>query len=227
MNRTITAAAVMAAALAMASGAAAQEPPIVSLRPEEPARWDFAAHAGWLGGNESGVGAEWDDWYNTAAAGVSGGYYVTPHLKAEVHGAVAREGRVFGGENVVLPGQPFRVFRVREHFFQATGFSAAASYQFFENQWFHPVAGGGLEVVRERHRIFFPQQFVPSRDPIPVLVPAGSTAGDVSYFVRPFFTTGFKLYVTERAFMRSDLRTSFSSRGLAHVTWSGGVGVDL
>lgn len=227
MNWRITAAAAVVAALLYAPRVAAQDQPAISFTPANPLRWDVAGHAGWLGANKSGVGAEWDDWYNAGLGGLSAGYYFTPHVKTDVHAAFSTEGRIVHGESVAVPGQPFPLFRTREHFFQTSAFGASASYQFFENQWIHPAIGAGFEVVRERHRLFTPQQFVPSRDPIPVVIPAASGPTEVSYRVRPFLTTGVKFYVTERTFIRTDLRSSFSTRGLSHVVWSAGIGVDL
>jgi hypothetical protein len=81
---------------------------------------------------------------------------------------------------------------------------AGLSWQFFENQWFHPSLGGGLDVVGERE------------------AGVGTTTT-----VRPFVSTGFKWYVNERAFARSDFRVSFYDGAAAHVTWTAGLGVDL
>lgn len=226
MNRRAVAAAFMAAAL-MATSAAAQERPAISITPADPARWDLAGHVGWLGSNKSDIGADWDDWYNAGLSGVSGGYYFTPHVKADIQAAFATEGRIYDNQPIPVPGQPFPSYRTREHFFQTATVGASASYQFFENQWFHPSAGAGIELVRERHRVFSPQQFVPSRDPVPIVIPAETGPANVSYAVRPFVTTGFKWYVSERAFIRTGLRASFSTRGVDRVVWSTGVGVDL
>jgi hypothetical protein len=49
----------------------------------------------------------------------------------------------------------------------------------------------------------------------------------VTYASRPFVATGFKLYVAERAFVRTDVKGSFSNRGTTHVMWTAGIGVDL
>ena len=49
----------------------------------------------------------------------------------------------------------------------------------------------------------------------------------VSYAVRPFATVGFKLYVSERAFIRSDVQTTFSTRGVETARWRAGMGVDF
>jgi hypothetical protein len=40
-------------------------------------------------------------------------------------------------------------------------------------------------------------------------------------------SAGFKVYVSERAFIRTDLRTSWSSDGLAAMAWRNGIGFDF
>ena len=235
MNRTIRAAAFAAAVLLGTHEATAQERPVVSLAPAEPARWDLAGHVGWLGSNKSDTGADWNDWYHKPSGGVTAGYYFTPHLKAELQTAFSRQGRIYSQESIAVPGGAFPIFRSREHFFAARTFSAGVSHQFFENQWFHPFVGGGLEMVRETHRIDTPQQFMSSRpDPaqplapvITQILPATTGPTDVSWAARPFIATGFKWYVAECGFVRSEVRSSFSRRGAEHVVWSGGVGIDF
>jgi hypothetical protein len=49
----------------------------------------------------------------------------------------------------------------------------------------------------------------------------------VGYSGRPYLATGFKLYLSDHAFIRTDLRTSWSSHGLAALGWRSGVGVDF
>ena len=222
------AAAFMAAALFVAGAAAGQERPALSLTPVESAQWDIAGHVGWLASDKSDIGAEWDDWYNAFAGGVSAGRYLTPHLKAEIHAAMTREGRIYSRDPVPLT-EPFPVFRSREHYFRTASVGAGASYQFLENQWFHPFVGGGVEILREHHRVRVPEQFLPQRAPgVPmVALPAVTLAPEVSYAARPFVTTGFKWYVAERAFLRTSIQASFSHRGTPHVVWAAGIGADL
>ena len=235
MTRTIRAAAFTAAALFGAHAAAAQERPVISLAPAEPARWDLAGHVGWLGSNKSDIGADWNDWYNAASVGATVGYYVTPHFKAELQTAISRQGRIYSLESIPNPAGGFPLNRSREHFFGASAFSAGVSRQFFENQWFHPFVGGGLEMVRETHRIDTPQQFIPGRPdpasplvpPVMQVIPATTGPTEVSWASRPFIAAGFKWYVAERGFVRSELRTSFSHRGPEHIVWATGLGLDF
>lgn len=90
-------------------------------------------------------------------------------------------------------------------------------------------------MVRETHRIDTPQQFISGRPepatplvpPVGQLVPAATGPTHVSWAARPYLAAGFKWYVTERGFIRSELRSSFSRRGAEHIVWSGGIGIDF
>lgn len=140
MTGTIRAAAVAAAALLGAHAAAAQERP-VSPVPIAPARWDLAGHVGWLGSNKTGIGDEWNDWYDAASFGVAAGHYFTPHLKVEAQAAASRQGRIYSQEIIQVPGAAFPTFRSREHFFAAQSLSAGVSHQFFEEPVVSSVRG--------------------------------------------------------------------------------------
>ena len=110
---------------------------------------------------------------------------------------------------------------------KSTAASAGLSAQFFENTWFHPFLSVGVEFVRERERIDVTLPFGPPRDPRAPPIPPPSTETNVRYDARPFVGTGFKVYVSERTFIRSDLRASWSSDGFAGLAWRNGVGVDF
>ena len=100
----------LAAVLASAP-AAAQEAPIVSLAPNEPARWDVAASTGWRAGNKADIAPEWDEWYDAATFDVSLGYSWTTHVKTEFGLSTITNGSVFVDEEVVVPGQAAPFFR--------------------------------------------------------------------------------------------------------------------
>ena len=83
-------------------------------------------------------------------------------------------------------------------------------------------------MVRESTRMQTPYQIIPLRDARPPLIlPAATTDWEASVTARPFATGGFKWYISERAFFRGDLRTSFSSKGGDAVVWRAGVGFDF
>lgn len=214
-------------ALLWPAPAVAQDASGVSLVPAGQRRWDVSGDFGWLSSNKSGIGAEWNDWYDVPAGGASAGIYVTPHLKAELRLAFSGEGRVDEEERIDIPGQPFPAFRLREHHFRTSTLGAGVAYQFFENQWFHPHVGVGLEVVRETGRVFSPEWRVPSRGLPPAVIPGADAQMDVAWAVRPVLSTGFKWYVNERGFVRTDVRVAIGNTHAAYVAWTAGIGVDL
>jgi hypothetical protein len=219
---------VAAAALLCPIAASAQDANGISLLPSHPRRWDVSGDVGWLSSNKSDVGAGWNDWYDVPAGGGSAGFYVTPKLKAELRLAFSGEGRVDEEERLEVPAQPFPVFRLREHHFRTSTLGAGVAYQFFDNQWFHPHVGAGLEVVRETERVFAPEWRVPPRGVgPPVVIPGADARTAVDWAVRPVLSTGFKWYVNERGFVRADVRVSIGNTRAAHVAWTAGIGVDL
>ena len=214
--------------LAVSSAAAQDRPATITLTPPEIRRWDVAAHVAWLNVNKSGIGASWNEWYDAAAFGALVGFHWTPHLKSEVDLVTSSEGDIYSDLITVLPGEPIPVFRSREHFFRTTALSAGVTYQFFENSLVHPFVGLGVAFVRERERIETPPTFAPSRDPrLPVRVPALEPETRLRHLVQPFLAGGFKAYVSERAFIRGELRSSLSAGRLAALAWRAGAGIDF
>jgi hypothetical protein len=169
--------------------------------------WDLSADAGWLSSNKSDIAPDWDNWYEEGVGAASLGRYWTDHLKTEIRGSFSGAGQVYEEQPVRTPAQPLPIFRLRQHTFQKAALSGGVHYQFFDNQWFHPQLGTGLELERESHRV--------------------DASPDVNWRVRPFVTGGFKWYVTDRGFVRSDLRVALEPARASHLTWTAGAGVDL
>jgi hypothetical protein len=214
--------------LIAAADVAAQEQRIVTLSPSDPARWDFVTQVGWFGGNKSEIAPDWNDWYDTAALEVAVGHYWTPHLKVELGVSTTAEARMLIEERVLLPTDGFPLIRSRDHRFRSTGVGAGLTYQFFENAWFHPFLGAGISLVHERQRAGVAQPLVFFGDPLTrVVPPAPEPFERDATDVRPFALLGFKAYVSERAFIRTDLRVTASRDHAETAAWSGGVGFDF
>lgn len=203
------------ALLALAPDASAQQPaPLAAI-----GRWDVAGQLALLNRNKSDLGQQWDHWYAAPLVEGSAGHYWTPHFKTEVDFATAGQGTIDGVEDM----------RYREHTLRESTVAATAVYQFFDNQWVHPFVGAGLEVAREHHVAdslpasiaTFPVTTPPvTRRPIPAI-------DNVSYSVRPVMAGGFKFYVSQTVFMRTEVRTSFSTQRPLAIQWRGGVGIDF
>jgi hypothetical protein len=162
-----------------------------------------------------------------ASGGGSVGYYWTSHLKTEFDVSTSSHGELYSFEAVPVPGATTPLFIEREHEFRITTASAGVTGQFFENAWFHPFIGAGVELLREQKHIETVSPLFSPRDPRAptIAVPPEETL--VRYRSRPYATAGFKVYVSEHAFIRGDVRTSWSGDGLAALAWRSGVGVDF
>ena len=225
MTRAQVALAVAVSLTASAAGAQERTPTVTLGPATSTTRWDVAAHVTWLGERRPAESFEWDRWFNVASGGGSIGYYWTTHLKTEVDLVTSSEGETYSVEFVSVPGLTSPLFIERDHEVRFTTLSAGLTGQFFENAWFHPFASIGLELVREREHIETVPPPVPPRGTSVSLAPEDVTR--VRYGGRPYLATGFKVYLSEHAFIRSDIRTSWSSQGLAALGWRSGVGVDF
>ena len=209
----------------MAAPAQTQEKPIVTLTASNPARWDAAGQVGWFGGNERETAEEWNDWYDSASFSGSVGYYFTPHVKLELEVTATTPGTVFVQEQIPFPGTPGPIFRYGEREFRRTAAATGILYQFFENSWVHPFVGAGVELAHERSQLALQEQPVCVRGPcLPIMLPREVSTSDS---VHPFATGGFKFYVSERAFVRTDVMTTFFEGGVESVRWRGGFGFDF
>jgi hypothetical protein len=205
----------LSALLALAPDASAQQPvPVTAI-----GRWDVAGQLALLNRNKSELGSRWDHWYEAPLIQGSAGHYWTPHFKTELEIATSGRGTIGVEEDL----------RYREHTLRESTVGATAVYQFLDNQWVHPFVGAGLEVARERHVAEslpssierFPTTALPlTLRPIPAI-------DNVSYSMRPLVTGGFKFYVSQRAFVRTEVRTSFSTDRPLAIQWRGGVGIDF
>ena len=227
MIRAHTATLALAACMSTLSASAqqARPTPTVLLAPAAPSRWDATVHITWLGERLNQPDG-WDRWYGVASGGADIGYYWTPHLKGELDLATSTKGESHSYEQVPLPGAPINWFVQRDHEFRLTTASAGVYAQFFENAWAHPFIGAGLELRREREHVVSSVPLAFSRDGRPVSLGTQDETR-VRYGGRPFVAAGFKGYVSERAFIRTDMRTSWSSDGVTAVAWRTGVGVDF
>jgi hypothetical protein len=165
------------------------------------------------------VAPDWIDWYVVGHFSVSAGRYVTPHVRIELDLSTTTSGRVFGQDLRSGPGI-VPSYRLQE--FRRSSIDAALAYQFLENRWVHPFLGAGIEGIRETERIQV--QLLSPIGPLPTFL---GPETHVRHSARPFITGGMKFYVSERAFIRSDIRATFSTGGAESAVWRTGVGVDF
>ena len=188
-------------------------------------RWEAAAQVGWFNGRTPVSAFDWNQRYDTAALRGSAAYRWNRHLTSEVALLSTGEAATYAAEVTGSPGAPGTVYRSGQRHLRTDAFSAGVGFQFLENSWTQPCLTAGAEVARESQRLEYPSQPFGGR-PGGAQLPA-SSATSMNWQVRPFIGAGLKLYVSERAFVRTDLRSAFSPRGAAHVSWTAGVGVDF
>jgi hypothetical protein len=201
----------------------------VVLTPANSPRWEATGHVGWYGLHKPNI-ADWDQWLDAGAGGLSAAFYWTPHVKTEVDFSFAGRGEAYTQESLPFPGPPpATIFRLNKHQCRDAALAAALIYQPLENRWVHPFIGAGLGVVREHARIESTEsRYFSGPGPIPpITLAAPPIVTDVSHRVEPQVVGGFKFYVAERAFLRTDLRIGFSQDGASSALWRFGVGVDF
>ena len=195
----------------------------VVLSDPAPSSWDVTGHMAWLTVDNGPGSSSWNRWYDVASVGASVGRFFGPHLKLEFDAATSASADVYVDRTVTLPTQPYPIYYAQRQEFRMTTLSGGASYQFLDNRWFHPVVGVGLEGARETRTI---DADVLGAVP-PAAIPVDPPGTTVSWRNRPFTAIGFKWFVSERTFLRSDIRTTLGSAGISQVSWRGGVGVDF
>jgi hypothetical protein len=111
---------------------------------------------------------------------------------------------------------------------QQQSVAVSQQYQFFRNQWFHPHAGGGIELVRETTTEEYEAIFVfDSANRTSTQVAPRRTEGpEHRILARPFVEAGFKAYMTRRAFFTGDSRVMVR-HGIDEVLFRFGFGVDF
>jgi opacity protein-like surface antigen len=205
MSRTSTW--VLAIAATLASPAALSAQGSVTLVPPDAPRWDAAVYTGWYGAARSGA-ATWDDWTQTGFGGGSASFAWTTHFRTEFDVSVSGRGRVYAPATIFIPGQPGPIVRTEERRYRDTAVAASFLYDPLENRWVQPFIGAGVGIVREHLRIDAPEWIYYGRPPGGVVVPAQPTTTDVAYRAAPHVIGGARFYVTERAFIRTDLRVA-------------------
>jgi hypothetical protein len=187
-----------------------------------PSRFDASVSFGGYGSDHDEPIRE-ECWTHDVAAEVTGGFYWSDHLKTEIAFAWTGQSRTSGYE-IVTEGPSFYPIYFSHRYRHQTA-SIAQTYQFGRNAFFHPFVQAGALVDRQRHTIDRPGQVAylsPGRTSN--VLPFQQT--NVRVRARAFAGGGFKAYMSERAFFRTNV--AFGIRGgLRHVGWTLGVGTDF
>jgi outer membrane protein W len=204
--------------------AAAQNDAVAPLR-----RVDAGAYFGWFGGNKSDLNA-YEHWYKDAWHGsLSAGYYWTEHLKTELDFCGTSRADLYGRPVTFQTPTGTGLSNIH-HEFSTRSLTLVQHYQFGRNAWFHPTLGAGVALTWETERRQIPPLYfydTSSRVPTSRLIEPARTEGpETRLRAGALATAGFKAYVSERAFFRSDGRVSVRD-GVDDVTVRFGFGVDF
>jgi hypothetical protein len=211
-----------------AADAAAQ-----SLGPPSRLAWDTSVMTGLFVGHPADVapGDHFDDWYHSGTLAITAGRYLTRHLKAESEITLSREGKRYFHQIVQVPGVG-AVPVAGEQMVRTNGVSANLVWQFLDNQWVHPFVFGGAALDFDRTRVRARQQFYYRGDP---RVPGNQIAVSTDRTdhlgttkrARGIIGTGVKIYMSPRAFVRTDARVGVGGDDSGHVAFRFGFGVDF
>ena len=180
-------------------------------------RFDTTASAGWFMAAREESETCCSNFSSSLFKGVGAGYYWTGHLKSEIEVGWPGTTRAFNYTDGRPIGGPTS-YTYEERAYTGIKISASQSYQFGRNAMFHPFVGAGVDVDREREAI------VRSTQTGPLLTRVNLTERETH--TRPFVTTGFKAYFSERAFFRTEFKVGFS-REVDQIIWKSGIGFDL
>jgi outer membrane protein W len=153
-------------------------------------------------------------WSSSLFKGVAAGFYWTDHLKTEIEAASPGLTEAYGYRTTG--------YGYEHHSYRTSLVTAGQLYQFGRNAFFHPFLGAGVAVIRERDTNERSTQTGGGRLDTEVTETSQVRA-------RPFATTGFKAYFSERAFFRGEVKVAFASRSgdLDEMVWRAGFGVDF
>ena len=205
----------------------AQSPAASPPQPAGPVmRGDVQGVIGWQNLRDHEAQDHYNDWVNDIFyGGVGAGWYWTDHHKTVIDFGAGTRGSTYHYQNIVVGGaMTYEASRLHT---QQTSLAIGQQYQFFRNQWFHPHIGAGIDVAR--------RSFVQEYQPVTVydsasrtsrVISDGRTETDTDVVTRPFLETGFKAYLSRKAFFTSDARVLFRS-GVDEVLFRFGFGVDF
>ena len=188
---------------------------------------DVAAAIGWLSVNwaaESATGGR--DWATSLIGTASAGWYWTDRSKTEIDFGASATARGYATQPVVIGGRTSYSFIESSVTRRVVGIGQ--HHQFYRNAWFHPCVAAGANVAWQRvtDRIGPTFAYDEASRTSRVVEPERTEGPRTELVVRPYVATGFKAYMSQRAFFRSDLRASFGRR-LEDVVVRFGFGVDF
>ncbi len=176
------------------------------------ARADAAGFLGWLNAAQPDLD-DYDHWYHRSLfAGGSAGWYWTDHLKTEIDAGITTEAQLNAAPTIVVDNRI--LWRFSRYRFSTRRLGVSQQFQAFRNAWFHPHAGAGIdlnwETTSRTDDPVFAYDLLTGQQRL--ISDARTLPPRTNLHVRPFAAFGFKGYLTERAFFRTDVRLVFDHR---------------
>src|SRR5262245_43819550 len=197
------------------------------------AAWDVTGVVGVFAGHQGADENEtsYDDWFHTGQGGIMIGRHVTRHLKVEFDASATGTGTRFIQRYVTVPGSANRALIGAEAELAIRSLAAAATWQFFDNEWVHPFVTAGFSADFDRRRVHVWQQPYYTGDARvsgnqTLVVPESRDGPDTTTRLRGLVGAGVKFYFTERGFVRTDGRITLGPNQ-QNVAFRIGIGLDF
>lgn len=190
------------------------------------ARGDLAASFNWVALNVSHLDA-YSTFRSQAGYGLAAGRYWTDHLLTRLETTVT--GQATHYVTVRLPIDGNSVLSTSRQTFASRRLTILQLYQFGRNQWLHPSAGIGVELVSVRSsRVDNPViSFNPATGQWRVVRDTTDFGHRTRLTGRAVVSAGLKGYLSRRAFGVIELRGSVSPRRLEDIQTRLGIGLDF
>ena len=192
-------------------------------------RWDVSGTAGLFTTHvdANNAGGYVEDWDNTAQGAVVFGRYLSRQLKLELEASATSRGEQYHSVPVTIPELPYPYFIYSEVRTSVRSLSGVAAWQFGDNEWVHPFVLAGVSADWDDAIVYVPPQSYRGDPRVPLTpITDGRTESHTTQHVRGVFGGGAKLYFTERAFVRTDGRLTWSPDRQT-LTFRAGVGIDF
>jgi hypothetical protein len=191
--------------------------------------WDVAGFAGLFIAHtdEIATGGYVEDWSNAAQGGAVIGRYLTPRFKLELETSATTRTAQYTSTPISVPDLPYPYWLFTEVRTSVRSLSGVGVWQFRDNEWVHPFVLAGVSADWDASIVNVPPQVYRGDPRSPsALVAEGSTQERTDLHVRGVFGGGAKLYFTERAFVRTDGRLTWSPNR-QNLAFRAGVGIDF
>jgi hypothetical protein len=188
--------------------------------------WDITGTTSLLAGHTpvpDGFGYQ-DDWFHVVQGGILVGRHLTRRLKMEFEASGTNGGTQFKQRLITIPGMPNPYPVSLEDTTSVRSLAGALVWQFRDNEWVHPFLQAGVSADFDRviSRTWEPFDYTNALSRVPE-----PRVEETTYRrVRAVLGGGAKIYVSERAFVRTDGRFIFG-RERQHIVGRIGFGVDF